>query len=106
MILKSIGVLNREEFCLNLSELTLPSLKVASSMKNVLTGFKYIGEQIALLEEKHEENRFIFGFEESNGYLRGTEVRDKDAVLASMLFCEAASYYKNSENKNLQLKFS
>ncbi len=62
---------------------------------NVLTGFKYIGEQIALLEAKGEENRFILGFEESYGYLAGTYVRDKDAVVASMLICEMACYYKN-----------
>lgn len=61
---------------------------------NVLTGFKFIGEQIALLEEKNEENRYIFGFEESYGYLPGSYVRDKDAVVASMLICEMAAYYK------------
>lgn len=57
----------------------------------VLTGFKYIGDQIAMLEEKSEENRYIFGFEESYGYLSGTYVRDKDAVNASMLICEMAA---------------
>lgn len=61
---------------------------------NVLTGFKYIGEQIHLLELKGEENRFIFGFEESYGYLCGTYVRDKDAVVASMLICEMAAFHK------------
>lgn len=61
---------------------------------NVLTGFKYIGEQILMLEEKDQQERFIFGFEESHGYLSGSYVRDKDAVLASMLICEAAAYYK------------
>ncbi len=60
---------------------------------NVLTGFKYIGEQIHLLEVKGEENRFILGFEESYGYLSGTYVRDKDAIVASMLIVEMASYY-------------
>ena len=60
----------------------------------VLTGFKYIGDQIALLEEKGEENRFILGFEESYGYLSGGYVRDKDGVDASMLICEMAWYYK------------
>ncbi|MGD9559403.1 MAG: phospho-sugar mutase [Oscillospiraceae bacterium] len=63
-------------------------------MLNVLTGFKYIGEQILHLEEGGEEDRFIFGFEESYGYLAGTYVRDKDAVVASMLICEMAAYYK------------
>ena len=67
---------------------------------DVLTGFKFIGEQIGILEEKGEENRFIFGFEESYGYLGGSYVRDKDAVIASMLICEMVAYYK-SEGKNL-----
>lgn len=70
-------------------------------VEEVLTGFKNIASQILNLEKLHKEKNFIFGFEESNGYLRGTEVRDKDAVLASMLFCEAAYYYKNLENKTL-----
>lgn len=70
-------------------------------VKEVLTGFKNIASEILKLEKSNQQERFIFGFEESNGYLRGTEVRDKDAVLASMLLCEAASYYKNSENKTL-----
>ncbi|MEG2813013.1 MAG: phospho-sugar mutase [Oscillospiraceae bacterium] len=61
---------------------------------DVLTGFKFIGEQIHMLEEKNEEERYIFGFEESYGYLAGTYVRDKDAVVASMLVCEMASFYK------------
>ncbi len=60
----------------------------------VLTGFKFIGEQIGLLEEKGEEERYIFGFEESYGYLSGGYVRDKDAVNASMLICEMAAYYR------------
>jgi phosphoglucomutase len=60
----------------------------------VLTGFKFIGEQIGFLEEKGEENRYVFGFEESYGYLAGTYVRDKDAVVASMLICEMAAYYR------------
>ena len=61
---------------------------------SVLTGFKYIGDQIAILESKGEENRYIFGFEESYGYLSGSYVRDKDAVNASMLICEMAVDYK------------
>lgn len=63
-------------------------------LKDVLTGFKYIGEVILNLEKKNEENRFVFGFEESYGYLAGTYVRDKDAVVASMLICEMAAFYK------------
>ena len=63
-------------------------------MIDVLTGFKFIGEQIGQLEEKGQEERYIFGFEESYGYLSGSYVRDKDAVNASMLICEMASFYK------------
>ncbi len=68
--------------------------KYGCELKNVLTGFKYIGEVILGLEQKGEENRYLFGFEESYGYLAGTYVRDKDAVLASMLVAEMAAYYK------------
>ncbi len=64
------------------------------ALKNVLTGFKFIGEQIGFLEQKGQESRYIFGFEESYGYLSGGYVRDKDAVVASMLICEMARYYK------------
>ena len=63
-------------------------------MKAVLTGFKYIGGEILNLEEKGEENMFVFGFEESCGYLKGTYARDKDAVVASMLVCEMAASLK------------
>lgn len=68
--------------------------KFGCELKVVLTGFKYIGEQILLLEQQNEENRYVFGFEESYGYLAGTYVRDKDAVVASMLICEMAAYYR------------
>ncbi len=61
---------------------------------DVLTGFKFIGEQIGFLENKGQENRYIFGFEESYGYLAGSYVRDKDAVVASMLICEMAAFYR------------
>ena len=61
---------------------------------NVLTGFKFIGEQIGELEKRGEANRYIFGFEESYGYLSGTFVRDKDAVNASLLICEMFAWYK------------
>lgn len=64
------------------------------TMKAVLTGFKYIGGEILKLEEKGQENKFIFGFEESCGYLKGTYARDKDAVVASMLVCELAASLK------------
>ncbi len=68
--------------------------KYGCELRNVLTGFKYIGEQILGLEQKGEESRYVFGFEESYGYLAGTYVRDKDAVVASMLICEMAAYYR------------
>ena len=64
-------------------------------MRNVLTGFKWIGDQIAGLEAAGEVERFILGFEESYGYLAGPYVRDKDAVVASMLICEMAAYYRS-----------
>ena len=64
-------------------------------LRHVLTGFKWIGDQIAGLEAKGEEERFIFGFEESYGYLAGTYVRDKDAIIGSMLICEMAAYYRS-----------
>ncbi len=64
------------------------------TMKAVLTGFKYIGGEILELEEKGQENKFVFGFEESCGYLKGTYARDKDAVVASMLVCELAASLK------------
>ena len=68
--------------------------KYDCELRNCLTGFKYIGEIILRLEQKGEEDRYVFGFEESCGYLAGSYVRDKDAVVASMLICEMASYYK------------
>ncbi len=64
-------------------------------LRHVLTGFKWIGDQIARLEADGQENRFIFGFEESYGYLGGTYCRDKDAVIGSMLICEMAAYYRS-----------
>ena len=73
--------------------------RIADSYKvktiDVLTGFKYIGEQIRLLEKRKKQNRYIFGFEESYGYLSGTYVRDKDAVNATELIVEMFAYYKS-----------
>lgn len=69
-------------------------------MVDVLTGFKFIGEQIAILEAKGEVERFVLGFEESSGYLTGPHARDKDAVNAAMIICEMAAYYK-SQDKTL-----
>ena len=68
--------------------------KYGCEMRDCLTGFKYIGEIILGLEKNGEEDRFVFGFEESCGYLSGTYVRDKDAVVASQLICEMAAFYK------------
>ncbi len=64
-------------------------------LRHTLTGFKWIGDQIAKLEAAGEVDRFIFGFEESYGYLAGPYVRDKDAVIGSMLICEMAAYYRS-----------
>ena len=69
-------------------------------LRNVLTGFKYIGEQIGILEAAGQKDRFLFGFEESYGYLSGTDVRDKDAVNAVLLLCDMAAELK-SEGKTL-----
>ena len=68
---------------------------------NLLTGFKYIGELVTELESKGEADNFVLGMEESYGYLTGIHARDKDAVVASMLVCEMAAYYKEKEGKNL-----
>lgn len=91
---------------------------------NVLTGFKYIGKEIRKLEKSSESQRYILGFEESHGYLIGTYARDKDAVVASMMICEMAAFYKkeglslldvlediykefgNFYSKNMNLEFS
>ena len=64
-------------------------------LRRTLTGFKFIGEQIGLLEAKGHPERFLFGFEESYGYLSGSHVRDKDGVNAVLLLCEMASFYQN-----------
>lgn len=68
--------------------------KYGVELRNVLTGFKFIGEQIANLEAEGRADRYLFGFEESYGYLSGTDVRDKDAVNAALLVCEMAANYK------------
>ena len=74
--------------------------KYGIELRNVLTGFKFIGEQIGLLEQEGRQDRFLFGFEESYGYLSGTDVRDKDAVNAAILLCDLASSLK-AEGKTL-----
>ena len=77
------------------TEMAVPICKkYGVELRNVLTGFKFIGEQIGLLEKEGHTDRYIFGFEESYGYLSGTSVRDKDAVNAAVLVCEMAANYK------------
>ncbi|MBQ8883295.1 MAG: phospho-sugar mutase [Oscillospiraceae bacterium] len=73
-------------------------------LREVLTGFKFIGEQIGFLEDKGEADRYVFGFEESYGYLAGSYVRDKDAVVASMLICEMAAFYRTKGISLLQAR--
>ena len=68
--------------------------KYGVELRRTLTGFKFIGEQIGLLEREGHPERFVFGFEESYGYLSGTHVRDKDGVNAVLLVCEAADWYR------------
>ena len=67
--------------------------KYGVELRRTLTGFKFIGEQIGKLEAEGRADRYIFGFEESYGYLSGAHVRDKDAVNATLLVCEAAAWY-------------
>lgn len=77
------------------TEMAVPiCAKYGVELRNVLTGFKFIGEQIGLLEAEGHPERYIFGFEESYGYLSGTDVRDKDAVNAAVLVCEMSANYK------------
>ena len=71
---------------------------MARGVIDTLTGFKYIGEQIGFLEQDHEEDRYVLGFEESYGYLPETFVRDKDAVSTALLLCEMAAFYKKNES--------
>ncbi len=77
--------------------------KYGVELINVLTGFKFIGEQIGCLEAKGEDGRYIFGFEESYGYLSGGYVRDKDGVDAALLICEMFAYYKGKGLSLLQV---
>ncbi|MCM1300051.1 MAG: phospho-sugar mutase [Firmicutes bacterium] len=78
--------------------------KYGVELVEVLTGFKFIGEQIGFLEKKGQQERYIFGFEESYGYLAGGYVRDKDAVVASMLICEMAAYYRAKGKSLIQVR--
>ena len=111
-----MGILMLDYLCRNMPAASLPRVVVktivttemaepvcrryGAELRNVLTGFKFIGEQIGMLEKEGQAGRFLFGFEESYGYLSGTDVRDKDAVNAALLLCEMASRLK-SEGKSL-----
>ena len=95
------GTMPKEPIAVNTvvsTDLAVPiAKKYGVELHRTLTGFKYIGEQIGNLEAAGEAERYLFGFEESYGYLSGTHVRDKDAVNAVMLACEAAAYYAGKE---------
>lgn len=78
---------------MDLAEKTAASYGVRTI--NVLTGFKFIGEQIGYLEKQGRADDFICGFEESYGYLTGSYVRDKDAVNAAFMICEMFAYYRS-----------
>lgn len=99
MILKKVKNGEKKNPC---AITTIVSTKMAEAIAKkhginlilTLTGFKFIGEQIGFLENEHREEEYLFGFEESYGYLSGTYVRDKDAVNGAMLICEMAAYYK------------
>ena len=110
-----MGILMLDYLCRNISDVssrvvvkTIVSTEMAAfvcrkygiELRNVLTGFKFIGEQIGLLEKEGCPERFLFGFEESYGYLSGTDVRDKDAVNAALLLCDMAADLK-SQGKTL-----
>ena len=111
-----MGILMLDYLCRHLKARALPPVVVKTivstemavpicekygiELRNVLTGFKFIGEQIGLLEKDGQADRFLFGFEESYGYLSGTDVRDKDAVNAALLLCEMAANLKK-EGKTL-----
>lgn len=78
------------------STLTVNALakSYGAEVVDVLTGFKYIGNTVKKLEDEGRADSFVFGFEESCGYLKGSYVRDKDGVVAAMLFCQCVAYYK------------
>lgn len=103
-----LGTMPKDPVCVKTIVTTDITKKIAANygvkIIEVLTGFKFIGEQIGFLEDKHEENRYIFGFEESYGYLAGSYVRDKDAVVASMLICEMAAFYRTKGISMIQAR--
>ncbi|HIT94668.1 MAG TPA: phospho-sugar mutase, partial [Candidatus Faecivivens stercoripullorum] len=94
---KALGKMPKDPICIKTIVTTDLTNRIAEEygveVREILTGFKYIGEQIGLLEEAGEVDRYILGFEESYGYLAGPHVRDKDAVCGSMMICEMAAFY-------------
>lgn len=102
---KQNGTLPKNPVAVSTIVSTRLSKKIAEDygceLRETLTGFKFIGEQLTSLSDKNEQDRYILGFEESYGYLAGSYVRDKDAVTASMLICEMTAYYK-AQGKNLK----
>ena len=102
---KQNGTLPKNPVAVSTIVSTRLSKKIAEDygceLRETLTGFKFIGEQLTSLSDKNEQDRYILGFEESYGYLAGSYVRDKDAVTSSMLICEMTAYYK-AQGKNLK----
>ena len=94
---KALGKMPKDPICIKTIVTTDLTNRIAEEfgveIREILTGFKYIGEQIGLLEAAGEVERYILGFEESYGYLAGPHVRDKDAVCGSMMICEMAAFY-------------
>ena len=105
---KAMGTLPKDPVAVKTIVTTDITQKIADKygikLIEVLTGFKFIGEQIGFLEKDNEADRYIFGFEESYGYLAGSYVRDKDAVVASMLICEMAAFYRTKGITLLQAR--
>ena len=104
---KELGIFPKKPIVVTTIVSTVMADSVAEAngveLRRVLTGFKYIGEQIALLENENREDDYLFGFEESCGYLSGGYVRDKDGVNASMLVAEMALYYKKQGKTLLEV---
>lgn len=99
-VCQNITCMNKPVFIKTIVTTDLAELiakKYNATTINTLTGFKFIGEQIDILKKQNRENDFIFGFEESCGFLKGTYVRDKDATVAAMLVCEMYAYYKSKD---------
>lgn len=105
---KALGRMPEEPLAVKTIVTTDITAKIAEKygveLVEVLTGFKFIGEQIGFLEKKGQQERYIFGFEESYGYLAGGYVRDKDAVVASMLICEMAAFYRAQGKTLIQVR--